>query len=720
MLIAFIAALVTLVVAAIVVVAVLFLRNRSKSANLSVNKNVRPISSVGVSSSLGDAGGRVGGGTPRSSAAAQRPVANPADNLRSRFVAMGVLAAAVFGSLTAKLWSMQVLSSESYVSESEENQYATVSTPAPRGLIYDAAGVALVKNRSSLTVLADSEVADDHDVLQRLSTVLGLPYNVVRQRIQDATSGAQSQRVVAGDVRLRDVAFIAEHSDAFKNVTVQTRTVREYPYGGLAAHVLGYTGAVSEEELAAVPEGRDIELGDDVGKTGIEQFYDRLLSGDHGQRKVVADASGNVVEVVSETQPTKGSDLYLTIKAPVQYVCDRALANLVAPVNGVIGTGKGVSASAVVMDVRDGGIVAMASYPTFAPEKFIGGITTEAWELYSSDEAYNPLLNRAIGGLYPPASTFKAFTSLAALAYGFANGGTTWNCTGSWDGWDTGIPQRCWNHSGHGTLDLRGGIVNSCDVVFYDIAKQFWEHGESQGGSIADTALQDYLKKYRFGETTGIDLFGESSGRVPTPDWKAEWFRNQPEEARWQGGDMTNMIIGQGYVLATPLQLAVAYGAVATGNIMKPHLLKEVHNAAGDVAASFEPEVLDVPDVPAENLATVRDALRGVATENAGIAALFNRYGVQAACKTGTAEHTDDEDTAWFACYAPYDDPRYVVACLVEHGGGGSAVAAPLGAEILAAALAYDEGSLTEVGEIAGSTGKSDVHASGGSGGRTD
>ena len=164
----------------------------------------------------------------------------------------------------------------------------------------------------------------------------------------------------------------------------------------------------------------------------------------------------------------------------------------------------------------------------------------------------------------------------------------------------------------------------------------------------------------------------------------------------------------------------MAYGAVATGNIMKPHLLKEVHNAAGDVAASFEPEVLDVPDVPAENLATVRDALRGVATENAGIAALFDRYGVQAACKTGTAEHTDDEDTAWFACYAPYDDPRYVVACLVEHGGGGSAVAAPLGAEILAAALAYDEGSLTEVGEIAGSTGKSDVHASGGSGGRTD
>ena len=648
---------------------------------------------------------------PRSSAAAQRPVANPADGLKSRFVAMGVLAAAVFGSLTAKLWSMQVLSSESYLSESEENQYATVSTPAPRGLIYDAAGVPLVKTRSALTVLADGEAADDHDVLQRLSTVLGLPYNVIRQRIQDTSSGAQSQRVVASDVRLRDVAFIAEHSDAFKNVTVQTRTVREYPYGGLAAHVLGYTGAVSEEELAAVPEGRDIELGDDVGKTGIEQFYDGLLSGDHGQRKVVADANGNVVEVVSETQPAKGSDLYLTIKAPVQYVCDRALANLVAPANGVIGTGKGVSASAVVMDVRDGGIVAMASYPTFAPGKFIGGITTEAWELYSSDEAYNPLLNRAIGGLYPPASTFKAFTSLAALA---------WNCTGSWDGWNTGVPQKCWNHSGHGTLDLRGGIVNSCDVVFYDIAKQFWENGESQGGSVSDTALQEYLEKYRFGETTGIDLFGESSGRVPTPEWKAEWFRNQPEEAQWQGGDMTNMIIGQGYVLATPLQLAVAYGAVATGNIMKPHLLKEVRNAAGDVAAAFEPEVLDVPDVPAENLAAVRDALRGVATENEGIAKLFNQYGVQAACKTGTAEHTDDEDTAWFACYAPYDDPKYVVACLVEHGGGGSAVAAPLGAEILAAALSYDEGSLTEVGEIAGSTGKSDVHASGGSGGRTD
>lgn len=706
MLTAIIVGVVTLIVAIVVVVVVFGLRSKTKSDNISVKKEVHSISSVGTFSSLGNAGHH---DSAHPSAAAQRPNVNPSDALKSRFVAMGVLAAAIFGSLTAKLWSMQILSSETYRKQADENQYATVYTPAPRGLIYDADGVELVRNRSSLTVLADGEVADDHDVLQRLSTVLGVPYNVVRQRVQDTSAGAQSQRVVASDARLRDIAFIAEHSDAFSNVTVQTRTVRDYPYGALAAHVLGYAGTVTEEELASVPEGREIKLGDDVGKVGIERYYDNILAGDHGQRKVVADADGNVVEVVSETQPTKGSDVYLTLKAPVQYTCDRLLAELVAP-NGSIGSGKGVGAAAVVMDVRDGSIVAMGSYPTFSPGKFIGGISQETWDLYSSEEAHDPLLNRVIAGSFPAASTFKAFTGLAALEYGFADTTRTWYCSGSWDGWNTGSPQHCWLLSGHGDTSFRQGIVVSCDTVFYEIAKNFWENGASQGGALSDTALQDYVKMYGFGSTTGIDLAdNETAGRIPTPEWKAEWFRNQPEQAQWQGGDMTNMSIGQGYVLVTPLQMAAAYGAIATGNLMQPHVLKEVRNAEGEVVRSFEPVVKSVPDVPKENLDIMRDALRGVATEDAACSALFTKFGVEAACKTGTAEYSDDEDTAWFACYGPYDDPRYVVACVVEHGGGGGAVAGPVGAELLAAALSYDEGSLKDIGTIAGSSGKSEA-----------
>lgn len=716
MITALIVTVVTLVVVAALVAIALMVRGRTKTPYAGRRKNVRSISSVGVRSSLGTSNKHAGVVRGPRSGPSRSSSALPAEGLKSRFAAMGVLAAAIFGSLGVKLWSMQVLASDSYASEAAKNKYTVVPTPAPRGYIYDADGTAIVKNRSSLTVLADADVADDHDVVQRLSTVLGVPYNVVRLRIQDATTGAQSQRVVASDVRLRDVAFISEHADAFPGVTVQTRTVREYPYGALAAHAIGYTGTISTEELGAIPENREVELGDDVGKSGIEKMYDDLLAGDHGQRTVVADADGNVVEVVSETQSTRGSDLYLTIKAPVQYVCDRALAELVAPENGTIGTGKGVAAAAVVMDVRDGGIVAMSSFPTFSPETFIGGISQDTWDLYDEASSYHPLLNRVIMGTYPAASTYKAFTGLAGLKYGFANESKSWTCTGSWDGWNTGSPQKCWLHSGHGTLDFYNGVVQSCDTVFYEIAKNFFDNRES----IGITAMQDEIKKFRFGEMTGIDLTGEASGRVPTPEWKAEYFKDYPDDAQWQGGDMTNMIIGQGYVLTTPLQIAVAYGAIATGNLMKPHVLKEIRNANGDVVVTYDPEVVGVPDIPAEHLSMMRGALHGVATDNAEIATLFSQYGIDAACKTGTGEVAGKDDYAWFTCYAPYDDPRYVMACVVEEGGGGAAVGAPLGVEIMAAALASDEGTLTDVGIVAGSTGRSVEYVGSGSSGRTD
>lgn len=723
MIAALIAAAVTLVVAIAVIVVVFVVRNRTKTPYAGQKKSVRSVGNVGVSSSLGGAGKRAGGGPSSPHVNSSQTASKaPSEGLKPRFAAMGVLAAAIFGSLGVKLWSMQVMASESFASQAAENKYTVVPTPAPRGYIYDADGVAIVKNRSSLTVVADADVADNRDVVQRLSTVLGVPYNVVRQRIQSTTTGAQSQRVVASDVRLRDVAFIYEHASAFPGVYVQTRSVREYPYGALAAHAVGYTGSVTQEDLAVVPDGREIDLGDDVGKAGVEAVYDHLLAGDHGQRTVVADAEGNVVEVTGETQPTRGSDLYLALKAPVQYVCDHALAELIAPKDGTIGTGKGCAGAVVVMDVRDGGVVALSSYPTFTPETFTGTISQETWDLFNTDESYHPLLNRAVSGAYPAASTYKAFTGLAALKYGFADTKKTWDCGGSWDGFDTGQPQLCWNHSGHGTLDFRGGVVHSCDVVFYEIAKDFWSAGQS--GTVSETAMQDEIAKYGFGKKTGIDLGSiEEAGRIPTPAWKAEQWRNVPAEIPWKGGDSTNMVIGQGDVLVTPLQIAVAYGAIATGNLMKPHLLKEVRNADGGVVETFEPEVTGTPDIKPENLNIMRDALKGVATDNAELVALFNKHGIDpatVACKTGTGEVSGKEDYAWFACYAPFDDPKFVVACIVEQGGGGSAVGAPLGIEVLAAALAADAGELTDVGAVASSTGKSQELATSGSSGRTD
>lgn len=709
-----------LVVAAILVAVYAVLRSR-KTENVSVKRDVRSIQSVGVSSSLPDshrvpAGGVARGGTPA------QPVANPGDNLKSRFTAMGVVAGLIFGTLATKLFSMQVLAGESFKKESEDNQYTTVYTPAPRGYILDADGNVIVKNRTSLTVLAEPDVANDHDVVARLSTVLGVPTGIVRKRIADATSGAQSQRVVASDASMRSVAFIAEHADAFPGITVQTRTVRDYPHGALAAHAVGYTGSVTSDDIASVAEGRDLELGDSVGRSGIEQMYDNLLAGDHGERKVMADAQGNVVEVVSETQPVKGSDVHTTLKSHVQYVADKALADMICPDGGAIGSGKGTGGAVVVMDVTDGSIVALSSYPTFTPTTFVGGITQDELDLLQSSAAFSPLLNRAIQGTYPAASTYKTFTGLAALENGMATATETWDCTGSWDGFGSGDVQKCWKKQGHGTLDFRGGIVNSCDTVYYDIGYKFWDAAANKGKSA--TLLQDFLKRYRLDQTTGIDLNGEASGRIPTPEWKQEYFRDTPEDAQWKGGDYTNMCIGQGYVLVTPMEIAVAYGAIASGNIVKPHLLKEVRNAGGDVALTYQPQILDTPDVSMADLAVVRNALRGVTTDNEEIAKLFNDQGIDpdtVACKTGTAEYTDMEDTAWFACYAPYDDPKYVIACVVEHGGGGSSVAAPIGAQVMAAALSSTNASDGEVGDIAGSSGKSEAGAGKGtSSGRSD
>ena len=717
MFVAITAIVITVAVLVVVVIVAFYMNNKKKRSHINVSKHgVKAINRVGVFSDLEERSG----GAALQVNSPQTSAINLADRLRSRFMAMGVLAAAIFSALGIRLWTLQVLQGGEYSQKAQENLYTTVSTVAPRGYIYDTDGNELVKNRTSLTVLADVEVADDRTVVQRLSALLGIPHNIVRARILDTSSGAQAQRIVASDVTLRDVAFISEHATAFPGVTTQSRTVREYPYGALAAHVLGYTGGVDSEDLKFPTEGVDLEMGDIVGKSGVEASYDRILAGDHGTRVVLADADGTVREVISETDPTKGNDIYLTIKAQVQQVADKALAAMVAP-DGTIGTGKGLGASLVCIDATDGGIVALSNYPTYTPESFIGGISEEAFDLLNSASARNPLLNRAIAGTYPAASTFKAFTGLAGLNYDFADTTREWNCEGSWYGFGS-PPQHCWNLSGHGHLGFRTGVVVSCDVVFYEIAKSFYDARAQLG----NTAMQDFIKRFGFGNTSGVDLGGEAAGRIPTPDWKTEYFRDVPEEAPWVPGDLSNMAIGQGYVLVTPLQMALGYVAVATGKHLKPHVLKEVRNSEGETVVSMQPEETGPLDINEEHLAIMRDALRGVATEDYNVSREMADYGItNAAAKTGTAEVIGKKDYGWFACYAPFDNPKYVVACVVEEGGAGALSACPLCVPVLDAALRYDAGTLDEaLAPIPGSTGKSvsdeEFHSQGTTTQRTD
>ncbi len=715
-----IAAIATALIVACVALLAYILKSRKSRSDVVPNDEIESIDTYGVGTPSVKGAPGVSPGAPGVHVkTTEESLAKPAQRLSSRFGALGVFVAAVFGALGAKLWSMQLLGNAGYASEARDNLMKTVSTPAPRGCIYDRNGRVLVKNNPSQTVLAEASVADDNDVMRRLAAVLGLPEGVVRQRVKDESQGAQSQRVVASGTRLRDVAFISEHGDAYPGVSIEERTLREYPYGALASHALGYTGAPTEEELEKTPKGRIVESNDIVGKSGVELYYDGILSGEKGSRRMVVDAAGKVVNVVGETDPKKGSDLFLSIDLHAQYVADKMLAETIAP-EGDIGTGSGVSASVVAMDLRDGGIVVMSNYPTYDLTHLTDGIPQDIWELYNSEESHSPFINRAINGQYPPASTFKAFTAMAGLAHGYATFGKTWNCTGEWDGFGSGDIQKCWELKGHGSLDLHGGIVNSCDVVFYEIAKSFFDHGPEGTGELSETALQEYIRQYGFGDATGIDLPGESSGRVPTPEWKADQWRNVPSEALWLGGDYSNMIIGQGDVLVTPVQLACAYCAIATGRILRPHLIKKVNNGAGDVAFEAQAEVVAEPDVDASHLEYVRRSLRDMLVSNDKLRALYGSLGVDAAAKSGTAEHTDREDDAWFAAYAPYDEPRYVCVCVVEQGGSGSTVAGPIVGHVLAALQESDQNPEAEAGYIEGSSGKSRVVKFEGNAGRQD
>lgn len=682
MLQAILAALATIAVIIAVVAFVIHRRHVGDGVTHVRPQNLNNIDTFGVS-----AKGRPASTTPRVNPN-QVSDSVPGESMHSRFLALGIFSAAVFGTLGARLWSMQILDYDDYRQRSNENLYTTIYTPAPRGIIYDTDGMALVQNRTNYAALANSDVADDHDVVLRLSGLLGIPYEVVRQRILDATTGAQSNRLVADNLSMRNVSYLVEHADAFPGVRTQLRTERSYPYDAFAAHVLGYTGAVSDDDIDNAPEGQTYQAGDVVGRFGVEATYQDVLAGDHGTRVVLTDANGNVQRVISETDPTRGNDLYLTLKASVQYTADRALADMIAP-DGRLGGGRGTAGCVVCLDARDGGVVALSSFPTFSPSTFTGGVSQDVWDAFNTDESGYPLMNRVISGTYPAASTYKAFTALAALTSGVATAQSSYTCNGIWYGFGQDYPQRCWRRSGHGTLDLEGGIAQSCDVVFYEIAKSFWDQSDTLG----QDALQDFIKRYGFGQQQGIDLSGEAAGRVPTPEWKANYFKDEPEEGQWVGGDMTNMIIGQGYTLVTPLQVACGYAGVATGTIYRPHLMKEVRNSMGQTVLSYDPHVNYQPEVQQQYLDLVRQGLRDVVTVNQSEMGDLGRQSYTVAGKTGTAEVANRDDYAWFCCYAPADDPRYVVSCLIEQGITPSISAIPVASQVLEAAMAADAGN---------------------------
>lgn len=612
----------------------------------------------------------IGGGTPRASGGSEN---SPSSHFKSRINATGIFAGTVIGALFMRLWNMQVISSSSYTEQAEKNRTRSISTHAARGRILDRNGAVLVGNRPSLVVLAEQSVLEDEAELHILAALIGIPKAVLRLKIEDSSQGLQRGRVIAVDVSRRVVSFINAHPSLFDGVSIEARSQRSYPLGSLAGQVLGYTGVITSEQLKASQDNQDegkitYEPGDVVGQSGIEASYENVLQGIKGEQVVFVDADGNIVNHSSSVEAQSGSDVVLTLDADIQKAAEDSLSSTIKRLqeHGKLDCFGGC---AIAMDVTNGEIIAMASAPSFSPNVFVGGISSDDWDMLSSKSSHNPLLNRGIGGQYPSASTIKPLSALAALNEGIATPQSSYMCTGYWTGFGAAFGQYCWLHTGHGPMTLQTGITHSCDVVFYEVGKGFFYSSNKDG-------LQQMFKKWGLGSKSQIDLPGELQGRIPDEAWKREYFASYPDDAKaWQGGDNTNLAIGQGDLLVTPLQMLCVYAGIANrGSIPQPHLMKSIKSTSNSGSIiDYKCSTRISVDEKDEYMDLIQRGLYGVIYEESQAqASHFTNMKEKVAGKTGTAETSHETPTGWFIAYAPYDKPRYVVASVLENSGFGS------------------------------------------------
>ena len=684
-LITVIVGIITFVVTLIALAVFMELRNR-KTKDLVVQRSFEPVAGLSGSANID---------IPKESELSPEPAQ---DKNRWRFYLFGLLATGVFGSLLAKLWSLQLLSGDYYKQQALENRRQSVPIPAIRGRLLDRKGIELVGNRPTLIVTAPKSVSDDRNLVHRLSLVLGVPAGVLRQKLLDDRLAATAQRILATDVSMRAASYIQTHPHLFAEITIKDSSARYYPFGTLAAHVLGYIGPVTQDELdaaAATEADSDLSGDDFIGKVGAEWVFQDKLKGTKGEQIYQVDAYGNPTKLLEETAPVNGADVCLTIDFDIQRATDRILREIIASARD-IGRQYCNAGALVAIDIEDGGILAMSSWPTYSPEAFTNGISQDLWDSLTREDADNPLLNRVTMGLYPAASTFKAFTSLAGFHYGLIDDHSSCYCSGYWTEFGTDWGQKCWIYPyGHGRLDFEDSVNQSCDIFFYDLAAAFYNRWELMPEDKPErfNELQTHLRSWGFGSLTGLDGLSEAPGRVPDAKWKREAFADTPEDYDWWPGDMTNVIIGQGDILVTPLQLCNGYAGIARRKMLKPHIFHREIDAEGHTLESYEIRESDIqPEFDLNNVLRLEEGFRRVVARNGGP---FNKLPVSVLAKTGTGETTSKPETySWFVAYAPADDPKYCVACVVEQAGTGDSVAMQAVQHTLATIYGVDIGEV--------------------------
>ncbi|HUL91840.1 MAG TPA: penicillin-binding protein 2 [Burkholderiales bacterium] len=602
-------------------------------------------------------------------------------NFQVRLGVAGAVVLTAFAVLFARFFYLQVIQHQYYDTKAEDNRIAIVPIQPNRGLILDRNGVVLARNYSAYTLeLTLSKIADLEATINALAQLVDIQPRD-RRRFQKLRDESKGQDNLPLKTRLSDdeVAVLAVNRYRFPGVDIKGRLFRQYPLGELASHVVGYIGRIDDKDLEKIEESDEAgnyKGTDHIGKTGLEQKYERPLHGTTGFEQVETDASGRIVRganvrtLAPRTPPMPGNNLTLTLDIRLQEAAERAF-----------GENRG---ALVAIEPATGGILAFVSKPGYDPNLFIDGIDPANWDALNNSPDH-PLNNRALTGLYPPGSTFKPYMALAALELGKRTPTQTIFDPGYF--MFGGNRFRDDKADGHGTVDMYKSIVVSCDTYYYVLAND-----------LGIDNMARFIGQFGFGAKTGIDVEGEFVGVLPSPEWKLKRFAKSPAQQRWFPGETISVGIGQGYNSYTPLQLAQAVATLANdGAMYRPHFVDYIENPITGERTIVEPQLVKTIPLKAKNLEVIKHAMVGVNKEGTGARA-FARAGYVSAGKTGTAqvvalkqgekyseatvaEHLRDH--ALFIAFAPADKPRIALAVLVENAGFGARAAAPVARQVL-------------------------------------
>ena len=608
--------------------------------------------------------------------------------------------AAVFGGglsllflgVGARLYQLQIAKHDDFLALAEENQFNRRLLTPLRGEIVDRFGNTLASNRQNFRLLlAPEEARDVEAALDRISTLVDLPPSRRARLMREIrrTGGVNPVQVV-DNLSWEEFSRINFELPTLPGALPEVGETRNYPLGSATAFVIGYVGAVTDRDLEREPtEDKRLLLrqpGFKVGRDGLERTYERELRGEAGETKVKVNAHGRVIEEVKEARiaPTQGEPLGLTIDADLQNAAMKVL--------------EGESASAVVIDIQSGDVLVLASTPAFDPNLFNTGIPADLWRDLNASP-YKPLLNKPLGGVYPPGSTYKMISAIAAQRSGLTPSHSV-GCNGRF--WYGNRFFHCWKRGGHGRVDMKNSLKHSCDTFYYNVATNI------DIDLIADTA-----RKMGLGQSYNLGVPGERSGTVPDRDWKRAYFASSPENQTWFPGETLSAIIGQGAVTATPVQLAVMAARLASGKEIRPRMIRII----GDRLLP-RPTFAPISDIDPAYFDVVRAGMDAVTNEIGGTAyrSRLAKPEWRMAGKTGTSQIyritneerarglTKPEDLPWerrdhalFVCFAPFDAPRYACAVVVEHGIGGSRTAGPKARDIMTAVMQKDPARLAPI-----------------------